>query len=136
MGSEFAYEDIASQELGKYTYKFLREEVYKRMRCYVVERYPAYKYSGYKRQIAWFDKEHFNPQKIVFYDRKNAKLKTLVFKDYRPYLVHGKKYWRGNEFFMQNHQTGKTTQLKWKKYQFSKGFTNRDFDKNTLKRVR
>jgi len=26
MGSEFAYEDIASQEVEKYTYKYLREE--------------------------------------------------------------------------------------------------------------
>jgi len=28
MGSEFAYEDIASQEVEKYTYKWLRDEVY------------------------------------------------------------------------------------------------------------
>jgi hypothetical protein len=133
MGSEFAYEDISSQEVDKYTYKYLRDEVFKGMNCYVIERYPAYEHSGYTRQVGWIDKKHFNPQQTVFYDRKNARLKTLVFKGYRQYLG---KYWRADEMFMQNHQTGKSTTLSWKKYEFGKGFTKRDFDKSTLKRIR
>jgi len=133
MGSEFAYEDIASQEVEKYSYKYLRDDIYNGMDCYVIERYPAYRYSGYTRQVAWFDKKHFNPQKIVFYDRKNALLKTLTYRGYRQYLG---KYWRADEMFMKNHQRGKSTLLTWKKYQFGKGFTDRDFDKNTIKRVR
>jgi hypothetical protein len=136
MGSEFAYEDIASQEVDKYSYKYLRDEVFKGMDCYVVERYPAYRYSGYTRQVTWIDKKHFNLQKTVFYDRKNALLKTLTFKGYKPYVVNGKTYWRADEMFMKNHQTGKTTRLEWKKYRFGRGFTDRDFDRNTLKRVR
>jgi outer membrane lipoprotein-sorting protein len=136
MGSEFAYEDISSQEVAKYSYKFIREEPFNGMNCYVIERKPAYKYSGYKRQIGWIDKKHFNPQKTVFYDRKNSRLKTLTFKNYKPYRVNGKTFWRADEFFMENHQTGKTTRLQWKKYQFHKGFTKRNFDKNALKRVR
>lgn len=136
MGSEFAYEDIASQEVAKYTYKYLRDERFNGMDCYVIERYPAYKYSGYKRQIGWIDKKHFNPQKTVYYDRKNSRLKTLTFKDYKPYRVNGKTFWRAKEYFMENHQTGKTTLLKWKTYQFKKGFSKRHFDKNALKRVR
>lgn len=138
MGSEFAYEDISSQEVDKYTYKYMREETLNGKKCYVIERYPAYKYSGYTVQVMWIDKKDFNPQKIVFYDRKRKRnlLKTLTFKEYKSYSVRGKIFWRANEFFMQNHQTGKTTSLKWKNYQFSKGFTKRDFDKNTLKRVR
>ncbi len=136
MGSEFAYEDISSQEVAKYTYKYLREERFNGMNCYVIERKPAYKYSGYKRQITWIDKKHFNPQKTVFYDRKNSRLKTLTFKHYKPYRVNGKTFWRAKEFFMENHQTGKTTKLRWKRYKFNKGFTNRHFKKNALKRVR
>jgi hypothetical protein len=136
MGSEFAYEDIASQEVEKYTYKYLRDEKFNEMNCYVIERYPEYKHSGYKRQVVWVDKKHFNVQKTVFYDRKNALLKTLIFKGYKPYVVNGKTFWRTDEMFMENHQTGKSTLLEWKKYRFGRGFTDRDFDKSTLKRVR
>ncbi len=133
MGSEFAYEDIASQEVDKFTYKYLRDEQYDGMDCYVSEHYPAYKYSGYTRQISWVDKEHFRPRKTVFYDRKNSLLKTVVYKNYKTYLG---KYLRPHEMFMENHQTGKSTKLKWSEYKFGTGFTDRDFDKNALKRVR
>jgi len=136
MGSEFAYEDLASQEVEKYTYQYLRDEVYNGMNCYVVERRPAYKHSGYTRHESWLDKEHFNPQKTVYYDRKNALLKTLTFIGYKSYVVNGKTFWRADEMFMKNHQTGKNTTLNFKQYQFGKGLTDRDFDKNTLKRVR
>ncbi|MCK5877149.1 MAG: outer membrane lipoprotein-sorting protein [Candidatus Marithrix sp.] len=133
MGSEFAFEDLASQEIDKYSYAHLRDEDYAGINCYVVERKPAYKYSGYTRQIVWVDKEHFNPQQIVFYDRKNTLLKTLKFNNYKQYL---NKYWRSDEMFMENHQTHKTTKLKFENYEFGNGFTNRDFDKTTLKRTR
>ncbi len=136
MGSEFAFEDIASQEVEKYTYKYLGSQVFNKMNCYVIERYPEYKHSGYKRQQVWIDKKHFNVQKTVFYDRKNALLKTLIFKGYKPYVVNGKTYWRTEKMFMKNHQTGKSTLLEWEDYTFNKGFTVRDFDKSTLKRVR
>ena len=133
MGSEFAYEDIASQEVEKFTYKYLRDEMYDGMDCYVSEHYPAYEYSGYKRLITWLDKEHFRPRKTVFYDRKDAQLKTVTYKDYHTYLG---KYLRPHDMFMENHQTGKSTTLKWSDFEFGKGFTDRDFDKNTLKRIR
>ncbi|HHB93207.1 MAG TPA: outer membrane lipoprotein-sorting protein [Thioploca sp.] len=133
MGSEFAFEDLSSQEIEKYSYTYLRDEIYEGMDCYVVERIPAYKYSGYTRQVLWVDKENFNPQQIIFYDRKNSLLKTLQFKKYKQYLA---KYWRADQMFMQNHQTKKNTTLKFKNYQFGRGLTDRDFDKATLKRVR
>ena len=76
MGSEFAYEDIASQEVDKYQHVYLRDEKANGLDCYVVERRPKYKYSGYTRQHIWIDKQHYRPQKIDYYDRKNALLKT------------------------------------------------------------
>ncbi|MFZ0469832.1 MAG: outer membrane lipoprotein-sorting protein [Thiogranum sp.] len=133
MGSEFAYEDISSQEVEKYTYKYLRDEPCGELACFVVERYPVDKYSGYSRQVAWIDQQEYRPQKIVFYDRKNAELKTLTYSGYRQYLD---KYWRADEMFMQNHQTGKSTRLIWSDYRFQTGLTERDFDRNSLKRAR
>ncbi len=133
MGSEFAYEDITSQEVEKYTYQWLRDETYEGLECFVFERYPTYKNSGYTRQMVWLDKKEYRMMKIDFYDRKNALLKSQTFRGYHQYLG---KYWYPDEMFMQNHQTGKTTLLKWSDYKFRNGFKDRDFNKNSLKRAR
>ena len=133
MGSEFAYEDLASQEVEKYTYKWLREEPLDGRDCIVIEAYPVYENSGYTRQVAWIDKEMYQAVRIDYYDRKNAALKTLVASDWKQYLD---QYWRPSQMHMTNHQTGKSTQLSWSNYQFKTGLDERDFDRNTLKRRR
>jgi outer membrane lipoprotein-sorting protein len=133
MGSEFAYEDLASQEVEKYTYKYLRDEELNGVDCFVIERFPAYTHSGYTRQIAWMNKEKYVAEKIEFYDRKNSLLKTLINKDYQQYL---EQYWRANEMHMDNHQTGKSTILKWENYKFKTGLRDADFNRNSLKRAR
>ena len=71
--------------------------------------------------------------KVVIYDRKDKLLKTLVYTGYNKYL---EKYWRPDEAFIENHQTGKTTQLVWENYQFNNGLTDDDFDQDSLKRTR
>ncbi len=133
MGSEFAYEDLSSQEVEKYTYRYLRDEQYKGMDCFVIERDPVDPYSGYTRQVVWIDKAEYRPQKIDYYDRKNSLLKTLTFDDYQQFLG---QYWRAHDMYMVNHQTGKSTRLTWSNYRFRTGLTDRDFDRNSLKRVR
>ena len=64
MGSEFAYEDLASQEVDKYTYRYVREETANERDCYVVERIPVDQNSGYTRHLVWYDKEEYRPEKI------------------------------------------------------------------------
>jgi len=136
MGSEFAYEDFASQEVEKYTYKYLRNESCPgdaKMDCFVSERYPVDENSGYTRQVGWIDSKEYRPQKIEFYDRKNTLLKTLVFKGYQQYLG---QYWRADELIMDNHQTGKSTTLSWSGYKFRNNLSAKDFTRNSLKRVK
>ena len=133
MGSEFAYEDLTSQEVEKYTYKWLRDETLESSQTHVIERYPAYEHSGYTRQIVWLDQGHLRPLKVEFYDRKNALLNTLTQHDYQEYLPG---ILRADRFEMINHQTGKSTTLLWSNYAFQTGLTDRDFDKNSLKRAR
>lgn len=133
MGSEFAFEDISSQEVDKYTYKYLREELVNGKMAFLIEQYPAYEHSGYTRQQIWIDKTMYAPVKTDFYDRKNSLLKTLTFNKYKQYL---NQYWRPDEMEMLNHQNGKSTALIWKNYKFKVGFTDRDFDRNSLKRAR
>jgi outer membrane lipoprotein-sorting protein len=132
MGSEFAFEDLGSQEVEKYKYKFLREEPCgKGMKCYVIERIPAYKYSGYSKQISWIDTKELRLIKAEFYDRKGSKMKTLTSSGYKQFLG---KYWRPSTMKMQNHLTGKSTILQWSNYKFRTGLSKRDFNKNALKR--
>ncbi len=133
MGSEFAFEDLGSQEIEKYRYRFLREEPCGDSQCYVIERTPAYKYSGYTRQVVWIDKNGYKLRKVDFYDRKNQLLKTLTASDYRQYLDH---YWRPGRMEMINHQNGKSTILEWKNYRFRTGLTEKDFRSQALKRLR
>ena len=133
MGSEFAYEDITSQEVDKYTYKFLRDDTLDGLDVFVFERYPVDKKSGYTRQIIWLDQENHKERKIEYYDRKNVLLKTLTFADYNLYLD---KYYRAHDMYMVNHQKGKSTRLLQTNFNFDVELTDRDFDKNSLKRAR
>jgi len=133
MGSEFAYEDISSQEVEKYTYKWLRDESYQDRDCFVMERYPLDKKSGYTRQIAWMAKDIYQPLKVDYFDRKDSLLKTQTFNDYQLYLD---KYWRPGSMEMINHQTGKSTVLLMDNFHFGNGFRDRDFTKNALKNAR
>ncbi len=133
MGSTYAFEDLGSQEVEKYTYKYLRDEPCGEMTCYVIERYPAYQFSGYTRQIAWIDSEGYRMVKAEFYDRKKSLLKTLISSNYQQFLGH---YWRPGQMNMVNHQNGKSTLLEWQGYEFKTGLTDRDFRSQTLKRIK
>ena len=134
MGSEFSYEDIASQELEKYTYKWVRDERYQDLDCFVVEQYPVdKKNSGYTKQVIWLDKKEYRAWKVEYFDRKNSHLKTLTTTGYRKYLD---KYWRPDEMYMVNHQTGKSTKLIMSNYKFRTGLKDSDFSQNSLRRVR
>lgn len=133
MGSEFSYEDLSSFEIEKYSFKYLKDEACGESTCFVVESYPTYKHSGYKRQISWIDQNEYRVQKIEFYDRKDSKLKTLNFNDYRQYKD---KFWRSHKMEMVNHQTGKSTDFITEEIIFGAGLNDKDFSKNSLKRAR
>ena len=134
VGSEFSYEDISSQEVEEYTYKYLRDEEVDGHACTVSAYYPVdAENSGYSRQVAWRDKDEYRIQKVEFYDRKNSLLKTLTMKGYKQYEG---KYWRAGEMHMMNHQSGKSTVLLYTAYRFRTGLTDNDFNKNSLKRAR
>lgn len=138
MGSEFAYEDISSQEVEKYSYTWLRDEVLStdnggERNTFIVERIPQYEHSGYTKQIVWIDQVMYQAVQVEFYDRKNSLLKTLVAADFEQYLG---QYWRPGNMHMVNHLTGKETTLTWSDYDFQSGLNERDFDQSSLQRAR
>lgn len=133
MGSEFAYEDMSSPELEKFTYRYLRDEPCGDLTCTVMERFPVNKKSSYSRQVIWQDREDLRTWKIEYYDRKNAHLKTLTLSDYKLYLD---RYWRTGQMTMVNHLTGKSTVITWTDYRFQTDLDDRDFTKTGLRRAR
>lgn len=133
MGSEFAYEDISSQEVEKFTYKFIENSNANGYPCVLVERYPVDKNSGYTKQKTWFNLENYRIEKIDYYDRKNELLKTLEFLDYKLYKG---VFWRADIMHMVNRQNGKQTDLKFSNYAFGIDVNEKNFVPAYLKNVR
>ncbi len=132
VGSEFAFEDLTSTELNKYTYRHVGEDTLDGMAVDVVERIPRYESSGYTRQVSYIDQDIHQLRKVDFYDRKNDLLKTLTLTDYRDY----DGYWRAHTLSMVNHQTGKQTDIVYDDYDFSVNYEDRDFVRGVLTRIR
>lgn len=133
MGSEFAYEDISSQEVEEYTYRYLRAEEIDGVDAFLVERVPVDPKSGYTRQLVWIDQDHYRTLQIEFYDRKGALLKTLRQSEFELYLG---RHWRPGRMSMVNHQNGKSTELMLSGYVFGNGYDEADFDRASLARAR
>ncbi|MEM0941419.1 MAG: outer membrane lipoprotein-sorting protein [Bacteroidota bacterium] len=132
MGSEFSYEDLSSSEVEKYTYKFIKETTLNGEQVAVVEQYPVDPKSGYSKRIAYYNLSgDYRMEKIEYYDRKDSKLKTLEYVDYKQYLD---KYWRADLLVMTNHQNGKKTELIFSDYAFKVGLSDVDFTQNSLRR--
>ncbi len=129
VGSEFAYEDLSSQEVEKYTYKFVEQNG----DLLVVEQDPVDPKSGYTRRLVTYNQDKgYRLEKVEFYDRKNALLKTLTYSDYKLYKD---KYWRALTFEMVNHQSNKETLLKFSEYDFGSELSDDDFTEVALKRA-
>jgi hypothetical protein len=109
MGSEFAYEDLGSQEIEKYTYAYLKDETVDGRPTQVIQRTPTDKKSGYSKQVVWMDSAYNQAVKIDFYDRKGELLKTFKFAGFSQYGA----YWRPDLIDAVNHQTRKRSKLTW-----------------------
>ncbi len=133
MGSEFSFEDLSSFEVEKYQYLYIGDEIVNGVDSYKVQMKPVYKHSGYSKIFAWMDKGEFRLQKLKYFDRKESLLKTQTLSEYKHYLG---QYWRAHHNQMVNHQTHKSTILKFDDYKFKTGLGAAQFSKNALKRVR
>ncbi|KJZ04745.1 outer membrane lipoprotein-sorting protein [Pseudoalteromonas piscicida] len=133
MGSDFAYEDMSSQEVEKYTYKFIREDEFEGQAVNVVERTPVYENSGYSKQLVWLDKKRTIPLQIEYFDRKGSALKTQHFKGYQLY---NERFWRVDDLLMVNHQKGTQTTISFDNYNISQGVRLTNFAQANLSRIR
>lgn len=141
VGSEFAFEDLTANELGKYEYIYLGTQtltggeaetsegdiVVDKLQCN-----PLYERSGYTKLHCYFDVETFQARRLEFFDRGGNLLKTLDLLDYRQYPDG---YYRSHRQVMQNHLTGKSTVLTFGDFDFDVELNRRDFEPSALDRL-
>lgn len=132
VGSEFAFEDLTANELGKYEYTYLETVEENGMELDKLECLPLYERSGYTKLHCYFDTDVFQSRKIEFFDRGGNLLKTLELADYRQYE---EGYWRSHRQVMTNHLTGKTTVLQFGDFEFGVDLDQRDFEPSALDRL-
>lgn len=134
LSSEFAYEDLALQEVEKYSYRLIEATGTGEDARYVVERIPTDEFSGYARQVVVVDAAELRIHSIEYFDRRNRLLKTLEATSYQR---HAERFWKPSRMLMANVQSGKSTELVWRNYRFGTGLdADRDFSTNSLRRVR
>lgn len=132
VGSEFAFEDMADQEVDKFKHVWIADQRCPGSgTCHVIDRVPTSN-SGYSRQRVWYDTGEFRLQQVQYFDRRGAHLKTLSVSGYRKY---NNRFWRASRMDMVNHLTGATTRLNWKDFKFNKGLNPNSFTVNALRRI-
>ncbi len=132
MASEFAYEDISGNTLDKFEYKLIGEETYNGKPCYIVERTPTYRNSGYTKIKSWFEKDTHLLVRSEYTDRKKSLLKVLTLEDYQQYETGT---YRANTMRMENLQTKKKSVLKFEERQLKVGLDEKTFNKRSLQRL-
>lgn len=132
LGSEFSYEDLGSQEIEKYNYKWLKDEKKNGQDVWVVERVPK-KTSGYSKQIMYVRKDLKSPIQVDYYDRRNELLKTAEFDQFKAYTVAGKKLNRPHRIHMKNLQTKKESIFEWEERQLGVKHNPQDFEQRSLR---
>jgi hypothetical protein len=130
MGSEFAYEDFSKKEVAKYNYRFLRNEVLKGRKTWVIERVAKEPGSGYSREILWYDWEYKAALKNEFYDRKKDLFKTAEIEGYRKME---NRWWRPSKITMSNVQTKNKSVLTYKKLKLKVNLSEGLFNSENLK---
>lgn len=134
MGTAFYNEDLTLSFplVERYSYQYIHDEEYDGLPCYVIDVFPLYEHTIYKRFRWWIDQKDFQFRKMEFYDLKNAHIKTLYLKDYKQYLGY---WWRFHAVEMVDHQMGKSTTVTYS-WKLRVGLDEDDFSVNALKRVR
>ncbi len=135
MGSEFSYEDLGSQEIEKYNFKWMKDVDLgpKIGKGWVIERIPKTN-SGYTRMVMTVAQKYMNPVKVEYYDRKKELLKVAEFSNFKDYKVGGKDMWRSNKINMNNVQTKKRSIFEWKERKVGVIHKSKTFLKSSLKK--
>ncbi len=132
MGSEFTYEDIAGQQLEKFTYKWIKNISEEGMSLWVWE-FKAKGKSGYSKQVVTSYQKYLGAKSIKYYDKKGVLLKVANFGQYKSHKIGKKILFRAEKIHIKNIQTRKESILKWSKRKLGVKFNVREFKKTSLR---
>ena len=77
VNSDFTYEDMQRHSVEAWDYQLAGEELVSEKSCYILVSTPKESTdTQYSKTIAWIEKSHFIPLKIVFWDKKGNKSKV------------------------------------------------------------
>jgi hypothetical protein len=132
VGTDFSNYDMRTEDLQGHEYKKMGEETVAGRPCYVVEGKPKTEAmaesTGYGRRVFYADKERWVYHKIVFYDRQDKHLKTMLIEDWKQY----DGLWRGDKISVENVQKESKTLCTFTKREINKGVRDDTFSKRTL----
>ena len=78
VGSDLFYYDMEDRAFEDSTYKYVKDEKYNGMDCYVIEAVAVDKSSPYSKSLVWINKADYFAYKIECYDRKNDSLWKVI----------------------------------------------------------
>jgi hypothetical protein len=104
MGTDFAFEDLVSEDRDQFRYERKADEKLGNADCFVVDAFPESEdkkaNSGYAWRRMWIRKDNFLQIRIDYYERRTNKfLKRLTVED--AVLVQG-RMWRATRTLMDN----------------------------------
>ena len=132
MGSEFSYEDLGSQDIDKFNFKFIADEPIKGGKAWRVERISKKK-SGYSKQVMVVHQDYLAPTTIEYYDRRGGLLKVAEFSEWKQMKVGDKSFWKSGYVHVKNIQTKKESIFKWEKRELGKKLDESLFSPGALK---
>jgi outer membrane lipoprotein-sorting protein len=132
-GSEFAFEDLGAIDPAQVEWKILGHEACGSSQCVLLEGRPKTEGSGYSRRVLTIDRASYRLERVAFYDRKGELLKTLTYSEHEKLLG---KFERPKVWTMINHQSGKSTVLRFDDFRFDSGLDAGDFSAARLGNVR
>lgn len=110
-GSEFGYEDTEKVKIENFTYRILKEGIYRGRAVWVIESTPTPQHarkSNYSKSILWVDKKRHLIHKSQLFDRRARLLKQMSFSQYQK--ISG--VWVAKKMNMNNRQTKRISTLK------------------------
>ena len=132
MASEFSFEDLSSQEVEKFNFKYLKDTKSAFGDAVIIERIPK-ETSGYSKQILTIVKKINNPITIEYYDRKGELLKIATFENYKSFKVGSKEIYRASSISMKNVQTKKKSTFSWKSRKLGVKLNESEFSQESLR---
>jgi hypothetical protein len=130
VGSDFAYEDLSSLELEKFSFKSTRNTKLGSKSVIEVVYTPKYAGTGYSQIKSYLDPSHYQPIENHYFNARGDHKKTLKLSRYKSYGGA----WRPHALVMTDHIKNSVTDISFSAFK-SNGTSATNFSANRFQRV-